>query len=288
MLVCWSDTNQYIELGSASSISGVDPYCTGSVTLLYLIYHNLMNLTKEELGKLPVKNHFRMRGESMTRLEVFSDAAFAFALSMLVVSIGEIPNSYQELLSVLRETPAFALSFAQIAVFWIAHRSWSRRYGLENSGAIILTLLMIFVILIFVYPLQMLYSSGVQWLMGSQESQSIEAFNIEEVSGLFVIYGIGYTAMTGIIMMLFAWSLKCKQQLNLNNIELLHTRLNIAVWGTLASVGVFSVLFAMLVPSSMVPYSGFVYVLQGPIMPLVTRKYRHQEKRIMESGSLNS
>lgn len=247
-----------------------------------------MNLTEEELSKLPVKNHFRMRGESMTRLEVFSDAAFAFALSMLVVSIGEIPNNYQELISVLRETPAFAMSFAQIAVFWIAHRSWSRKYGLENPVATLLTLLMIFVILIFVYPLQMIYSSGVQWVTGNQMSGNLEELGIDEVSGLFVIYGIGYTAMTGIIMMLFVWSLKCKRLIKLNKIEELHTRLNIGVWATLASAGVLSVLFAWLMPSSLAVYAGFVYFLQALIVPFVTRKYRREELEILklESGKL--
>ncbi|MFP6838146.1 MAG: hypothetical protein VB962_00970 [Pseudohongiellaceae bacterium] len=34
-----------------------------------------------------------MRGENMTRIETFVDAAFAFAFTMLVISIDEIPRS---------------------------------------------------------------------------------------------------------------------------------------------------------------------------------------------------
>ncbi len=46
---------------------------------------------KDSLKGLPTHKGFRMRGESMNRLEVFSDAAFAFALTTLVVTSGEIP-----------------------------------------------------------------------------------------------------------------------------------------------------------------------------------------------------
>ena len=46
-----------------------------------------MTYTEESLAQLPVKNGFRLRGEAMTRIEVFSDAAFAFAITMLVISL---------------------------------------------------------------------------------------------------------------------------------------------------------------------------------------------------------
>ena len=39
----------------------------------------------ENLDSLPRLNGFRLRGMQMTRLETFIDAAFAFAISMLVI-----------------------------------------------------------------------------------------------------------------------------------------------------------------------------------------------------------
>ena len=38
-----------------------------------------------------------IRGDNMTRIETFVDAAFAFAFTMLVISIDEIPKSPPEL-----------------------------------------------------------------------------------------------------------------------------------------------------------------------------------------------
>ncbi|HWB18979.1 MAG TPA: TMEM175 family protein, partial [Phycisphaerales bacterium] len=53
---------------------------------------------------------FRHRGREVSRLEGFSDAAFAFAVTLLVISL-EVPNSFDGLLDVLRGLPAFAVCF---------------------------------------------------------------------------------------------------------------------------------------------------------------------------------
>ncbi len=60
----------------------------------------------------------RKRGIEMTRTETFVDAAFAFAVTLLVVSIDSIPESVAELLRALAAVPAFAASFAIIGLFW--------------------------------------------------------------------------------------------------------------------------------------------------------------------------
>jgi len=58
----------------------------------------MMTLNKHELSRLPNKDGFRLRGLEMTRLETYSDTAFAFATTLLVISVGSLPGSYQELI----------------------------------------------------------------------------------------------------------------------------------------------------------------------------------------------
>ena len=71
--------------------------------------------------------HGGLRGGGTTRLEAFVDAAFAFAVTLLVISAERIPDSVRSLVLALKQIPAFAAGFALLALFWYAHVRWSRR-----------------------------------------------------------------------------------------------------------------------------------------------------------------
>src|SRR5216110_3988400 len=86
-----------------------------------------------DLDALPRLGGFRLRGIAMTRLETFIDAAFAFAITMLVIAAQQIPDNIQALLAAFKNVPTFVCSIAVLGIFWRGHWSWSRRYGLEDS-----------------------------------------------------------------------------------------------------------------------------------------------------------
>ena len=54
----------------------------------------------------------------MTRLETFIDAAFAFAISMLVIVAQQIPDNIQALLAAFKNVPTFVCSIAVLGIFW--------------------------------------------------------------------------------------------------------------------------------------------------------------------------
>jgi uncharacterized membrane protein len=76
-----------------------------------------------------------------------------------VISVGNIPDSYEALIEALKGAPAFAMSFVAIIVFWLGHRRWSRRYGIEDNLTIFYSLTLIFVVLVYVYPLKLMFSA---------------------------------------------------------------------------------------------------------------------------------
>src|SRR3989442_10995613 len=80
-----------------------------------------------DLDSLPRLKGFRLRGIEMTRLETFIDAAFAFAVTMLVIATGQVPDDIQALLVAFKNVPAFVASIAVLSIFWRGHWLWSRR-----------------------------------------------------------------------------------------------------------------------------------------------------------------
>ncbi|WP_100657608.1 TMEM175 family protein [Alteromonas flava] len=97
---------------------------------------------------------FRNRGESMDRLETFVAAAFAFAVTMLVISVDDVPSNYAQFVYAVKLIPSFAASFAVIVWIWASHANWCRRYGLEDGPAIIMSATLVFLVLVYIYPLR--------------------------------------------------------------------------------------------------------------------------------------
>ena len=114
-----------------------------------------------DLDALPQLRGFRLRGLQATRLETFIDAAFAFAISMLVIVAQQIPDDVESLLAAFKNVPTFVCSIAVLGIFWRGHWLWSRRYGLEDSVSILISWAMIVTILIFIYPLKAIF--GAMW-----------------------------------------------------------------------------------------------------------------------------
>ncbi len=121
-----------------------------------------------DLDALPRLEGFRLRGMQMTRLETFIDAAFAFAITMLVIAAQEIPNDIETLLAAFRNVPTFIFSIFVIGIFWRGHWLWSRRYGLEDGVSIFISWSMLVTILIYIYPLKAVFGSMFYYLTHGQ------------------------------------------------------------------------------------------------------------------------
>src|ERR1700694_608917 len=115
------------------------------------------------LDALPRLRGFKLRGLEMTRLETFIDAAFAFAISMLVIAAQQIPDNIQALLAAFKNVPTFVCSIAVLGIFWRGHWLWRRRYGLEDGASILISWATIVTILIFIYPLKAIF--GAMWFL---------------------------------------------------------------------------------------------------------------------------
>jgi uncharacterized membrane protein len=233
------------------------------------------------LAELPRDEHgVRLRGLEMTRIETFTDAAFAFAVTMLVISVDSIPADMDELFLALRGIPAFALSFAQVMLFWYAHHVWSRRYGLEDVGTVFLSSLLVLIVLVFIYPLKTMYSSALAWFSGGFLPSQINLQTDTDLALLFTIFALSYLAMSLAIILLYWHAWRSRVELQLDAREVLATRLMMGSWAVLASPALLSLILANTMSGIWIVSAGFVYSLLSVAMPMWESRFHKRLEEI--------
>jgi uncharacterized membrane protein len=215
---------------------------------------------------VPPEPHFRWRGGEITRLEGFTDAVFAFAVTLLVVSL-EVPHTFAELVAAMKGFIAFALCFIILVQVWYFHYKFSRRYGLQTLHTIVLTAALIFVILFYVYPLKFMFTLAVGGLSGgrtmpaAQLNQMVHTYH--EISVLWLIYSAGAIAVYVLLALLYQHAYKKRHELELNAYEALCTRNAIIQFTGLAGVGVIVAIAAVVLPPPYVGYTGILFSLMA-------------------------
>lgn len=144
------------------------------------------------------------------RLEAFVDAAFAFAVTLLVISAEKIPSTPEALLLAPKAVPAFAASFAMVAMFWYAHVCWSRRFHLQTAPAVLLSLLLVFLVLVYVYPLRLLLGTFFAWISAGWLPMPLRGFQLQDVVFMYLVYAAAFCSMSACMAGLYfhAWRLR--------------------------------------------------------------------------------
>jgi uncharacterized membrane protein len=211
---------------------------------------------------MPTSRHGHHRRE-VSRIEGFSDAVFAFAITLLVVSL-EVPKTFSELLQAMRGFPAFAVSFALLFQIWWRHYRFFRSYDLEDAHIISLTGVLLFVVLFFVYPLKFLWSLVFAPLQGRAISDEVIAAG--QVPMLFGVYGAGVVATFGLLAAMYSHAYRCRARLDLTPVEIINTRIEIYRNAALSAIGLLSILVAVVtgrIAPRLVGIAGFVYFAIG-------------------------
>lgn len=216
-----------------------------------------------ESGTGPGVGLFRERGREVTRAEAFFDAAFAFAVTLLVVSL-EVPRDYAELMDALRGVPALAACFIVLFQIWYAHYRFCRRYGLSDVGTLVLDGLLVFIVLVYVYPLKYLALAAMEALTGFGPLQGrplAARLPFERIDELFMLYGVGFAAVWTILAVLVGRALARRERLGLNAVELCDTLHSICRYAGMAGIGVLSCMLAWVLPGRSVVLAGWAYAL---------------------------
>lgn len=228
-------------------------------------------MIRQHLSPLAGESGFRWRGEEITRLEGFSDAVFAFAVTLLVVSL-EVPRGFHELIEVMRGFAGFGICFALLAFVWVNHYRFFRRYALQDPWAIFLNCALLFFVLLYVYPLKFLFF---QLVAGGG------AMDASEARTLFVIYGTGYAAvfLTFALLYLHAWGKR--EILALSEIERFKTRQSLIDHFAMVVVGLTSALLAVVLPLRVVGLAGWFYFIIGVYFTVAGTIFGKRESKLI-------
>lgn len=217
---------------------------------------------------------FRLRGAEMTRIETFTDAAFAFALTLLVVSLAP-PTSLVAMQAALRDVPAFVLSAALLMMFWWGHHQWSRRFGLDDAPTVVLSCALVATVLVYVYPLRFMFGLMMSWIGGMTGlplgSGALRIAALTDINRMFVIYGFGFVAMCLALLLLNLHAWRRRDALELDAVERHLLRAELGAWTIVAGTGLLSVLVGLLVPARWVGAPGWAYMVLPIAMPLFGR-----------------
>ena len=197
--------------------------------------------------------------QNKSRVESFSDAVFAFAATLIVVSF-EVPEDFTALRALMKDFISFAISFLVLFMMWKLHYNFFRRVDFVDNVIIAVNAVLLFVILFYVYPMKFIANS----LIGKSRLSSFD-----ELGDLFIIYSIGFVLIFICFFILYRYA--ARQTSKLETVQLLKFYSN--HFGIFVFTGFLSILLSILNVGMNFGLPGFVYMLLGPLCWLHASKF---------------
>jgi uncharacterized membrane protein len=104
------------------------------------------SLKKHQINSTP---EFRFRGVEPGRLENFSDAVFALAMTLVLISTSA-PTNFEQIKRFAWDIIPFCACIVLILLIWYQHFIFFYRYGLRNASVLVLNTLFISIVLFYV------------------------------------------------------------------------------------------------------------------------------------------
>ncbi len=242
-------------------------------------------MIEHDIGR---RDKFRWRGHEVSRIEALSDAVFAFAITLLVVSL-EVPKTFDELAETMHGFGAFLISFVLLFAVWFNHYKFFRRYGLQDTTTVLLNAALLFVVLFYVYPLKFLFSFLTnRFTTGHAEVrlpngnvvQMIE--NNEQMANLMTIFNLGYLAVFGVFVLLFWHAYRNREALELNDLERFDTRESMLESALNCGIAVFSLLIIVVGGARRAGLAGMAYMLTPVVMTVNGKVMGKRRRKLLE------
>lgn len=214
------------------------------------------------------------------RLDAFVDAAFAFAVTLLVVGGGEPPTSLDEMKAMLIKAPAYGAAFALIVMFWLGYRDLSRLWPHRDGLSTALSLAVVFVVLLYVFPLRLIMEGAVHALSGGILPGDDLTQGIEDLRFLYIAYGAGCLMLATLFALLYRHHLRGGDP---TPGQAFSGRIWISNWTILAVVSATSITLAATLRGEAAAWApGFAY-MAVPALIGVAMAFRYRQLAALEA-----
>jgi hypothetical protein len=175
----------------------------------------------------------------------------------------------------MRGFGAFAISFALLFIVWYNQYKFFRRYGLQDNVTMLLNGVLLFVILFYVYPLKFVFTLLVNLFTGGGGNFTLPNGNVghmvesnDQIAKLMLVFGAGYVAVFGVFVLLYWHAYRKRAELDLNELEVFDTRVDVQESALNVAIGTLSIAIAALGGANFGGFAGFTYMLCPIILPI--------------------
>jgi uncharacterized membrane protein len=224
----------------------------------------------------------RWQHHEVSRVEGFSDAVFAFALTLLVVAL-EVPTSFADLVATMQGFIAFAICFGFIVWIWYEHYLFFRRFALEDGVTIALNALLLFVVLFYVYPLKFLFTGLVKAITGLGPARDLGQ-TFADSRSLMVIYGLGCVAVFLALAALYLHAYRMRAARGFDALETHDVRFGMARHLATAAVATVSIVLALALPPQRLAWAGWIYASLGVVHSVLGSAFGKRRQALAASS----
>ncbi|MEQ8432775.1 MAG: TMEM175 family protein [Oceanicaulis sp.] len=213
--------------------------------------------------KLHGEQNFKWRGSDVSRLENLSDIVFALVITLAAAQ--SVPQSFSELTSLWRDALSLAFCFALLVLIWRLHHVFFRRYDLQDGTTLALNAVMLFLILVYIYPLKFMSDFVVAFFTGgfANDAEVIATLSFDQVAWLYLIYGGFFAGVYLTFAALYAHALAHADDIGLDPRERAYTRFEVENGVGVALLSSVIVAFAFTLPAQLAPFVGALFSLIG-------------------------
>jgi len=216
-------------------------------------------MIRQKAAKLK-KQTIRWRSHEPTRLETFSDAVFAFAVTLVIVSL-EVPKTFDELFETMKGFVAFGACFTILFLIWNNQNIFFRRFGLTDAYTTTLNGILLFLVLIYTYPLKFLFTMLFSGDTYVDHGVSISMIKQDQIPLLMYVYDTGYALIYLLFYLMYRHAKRHAEELDLTERELFETNSMMQINMLNAMIGLAGIVITLLLPGPYKGGSGYTYML---------------------------